>query len=433
MKRFNCSFEAALGGSATWGGANGFDIVPGGYRTRLYTNLQNAGYSFTFVGTSADNPSSVLTAASQAHHEGHPGYALNQIANNVGGNDGSPGNNGGFWSRVTRGHRGSFSCAEVTPMSRGTRHAFTLMELLVVIAIIAVLIGLLLPAVQKVREAANRMSCANNLKQLGLALHNYEGTNQTFPPGTMAAIRFSYTHPYEWVYFLHFLLPYVEQDAYYKTIDGPLFRIPQPEGDTWPAEAQNVSIAGFLCPSDYGLPLRRASPTPTVLFRSNYLGIFSGYNDGDNYSQLVPSARAVFNFAKGTRLTAITDGTSNTLAVSEYLRGLVDDEDRAWFYTNRAGSQFLYTTLGPNSPAPDNLLDHPWFCPSDGSRNRPTQNMPCTPGYTDGNYASPRSRHVGGVQTLFCDGSVRFIQNAIALSTWRNLGTTAGGEVIGDY
>jgi prepilin-type processing-associated H-X9-DG protein len=59
--------------------------------------------------------------------------------------------------------------------------------------------------------------------------------------------------------------------------------------------------------------------------------------------------------------------------------------------------------------------------------------MPCTPGYTDGNYASPRSRHVGGVQTLFCDGSVRFIQNAIALSTWRNLGTTAGGEVIGDY
>jgi lysophospholipase L1-like esterase len=86
-----------LGGSTTWGGANGYDIVPGGYRTRLYTNLQNAGYSFTFVGTSADNPSPVLTAAGQAHHEGHPGYALNQIASNVGGNDGSPGNNGGFW------------------------------------------------------------------------------------------------------------------------------------------------------------------------------------------------------------------------------------------------------------------------------------------------------------------------------------------------
>ena len=86
-----------LGDSVTWGGANGFDIVPGGYRTRLYTDLQNAGYSFTFVGTSTDNSSPVLTAAGQTHHEGHPGYGLNQIASNLDGNDGSFGNNGGFW------------------------------------------------------------------------------------------------------------------------------------------------------------------------------------------------------------------------------------------------------------------------------------------------------------------------------------------------
>jgi hypothetical protein len=86
-----------LGASPTWGGAYGYDIVPGGYRTRLYTDLQNAGYSFTFVGTSTDNPSPVLTAAGQTHHEGHPGYGLNQMANNLDGNDGSPGNNGGFW------------------------------------------------------------------------------------------------------------------------------------------------------------------------------------------------------------------------------------------------------------------------------------------------------------------------------------------------
>jgi hypothetical protein len=86
-----------LGDSVTWGGAPGYDIVPGGYRTRLYTDLQNAGYSFTFVGTSNDNPLPVLTTAGQTHHEGHPGYGLNQIANNLDGNDGSPGNNGGFW------------------------------------------------------------------------------------------------------------------------------------------------------------------------------------------------------------------------------------------------------------------------------------------------------------------------------------------------
>jgi hypothetical protein len=90
-----------LGASATWGGAPGFDIVPGGYRTRLYTDLQNAGYSFTFVGTSTDNPTAVLTQAGQAHHEGHPAYTLTQIANNLDGNDGSgnsfSNNNGGFW------------------------------------------------------------------------------------------------------------------------------------------------------------------------------------------------------------------------------------------------------------------------------------------------------------------------------------------------
>src|SRR5690242_9750860 len=106
MKRFNCGFgvlaalgillvwEAAadadltimpLGGSVTWGGAPGFDIVPGGYRTRLYTDLQNAGYSFIFVGTSTDNPSPVLTAAGQTHHEGHPSYNLDQIASNLDG------------------------------------------------------------------------------------------------------------------------------------------------------------------------------------------------------------------------------------------------------------------------------------------------------------------------------------------------------------
>jgi hypothetical protein len=110
MKRFGCDFELLaalgilllwgaaaqadltimpLGDSVTWGGAPGYDIVPGGYRTRLYTDLQNAGYSFTFVGTLTDNPSPVLTAAGQTHHEGHPGYGLNDIANNLDG--------GGFW------------------------------------------------------------------------------------------------------------------------------------------------------------------------------------------------------------------------------------------------------------------------------------------------------------------------------------------------
>src|SRR5437899_10567344 len=118
MKRFLCGFvvlaalgillgcEAVaeadftimpLGASTTYGGAQGFDIVPGGYRTRLYSDLHNAGYSFTFVGTVTENASPLLTQAGQTHHEGHPGYTVDQIANNLDGNDGSGGNDGGLW------------------------------------------------------------------------------------------------------------------------------------------------------------------------------------------------------------------------------------------------------------------------------------------------------------------------------------------------
>ena len=105
-------------------------------------------------------------------------------------------------------------------------------------------------------------------------------------------------------------------------------------------------------------------------------------------------------------------------------------DTRGEFYTNRAGCQFLYVTLGPNSRAPDNLLSwHPGFCPPDGSRNRPKQNLPCTPGDTDVNYASPRSRHPGGVNVLFGDGSVHFIQDAVDSTTWQGLGWMADGTV----
>ena len=318
------------------------------------------------------------------------------------------------------------------------RPAFTLIELLVVIAIIAVLIGLLLPAVQKVREAAARMKCGNNLKQIGLAMHLHEGTYGTFPPGTMASGRFVYgsTGGDEWVYLLHFLLPYLEQDNYYRLLRGPNFDLQNPWAlplAAWPTETIGLPLNAFLCPSDGSPAVGGAECPARPLARSNYLGIFSGYNDGENAFQSNSQARAVFNMGKGTRTAEITDGTSNTIALAEYLRGPTDAETTGYFYQNHAGAQFLYMTLQPNSAAPDNRFEYFTYCPSDGKYNQPGKNLPCVTGPQDQNYASPRSRHGGGVNAVQCDGSVRFFTNGISLTTWRALGTIAGGEILGDY
>jgi len=330
---------------------------------------------------------------------------------------------------------------------------FTLVELLVVITIIGILISLLLPAVQAAREAARRLQCSNNLKQIALALHNFESQEKTFPPGTIAKLRFSYGYPtfngvetggYEWPYFLHFLLPYMEQKAYYDLVGGPKFDFQNPWSDptAWPAAARNVTFSTFLCPSDSlgdSIALDFGGSNSFTMPKSNYLGIFSGACDGDNYpggtfANVATPLRAAFRPYQGTSISDIKDGTSNTIAVAEYLKGMDSSDERGNIHTNRAGCQFLYVTLGPNSTAPDNLLSwHSGFCPTDGSRNQPEENLPCTPGGNDENYAGSRSRHAGIVNVAFCDGSVHTIQDGINLATWQNLGHIADGNATGDY
>jgi len=313
--------------------------------------------------------------------------------------------------------------------------AFTLVELLVVITIIGILISLLLPAVQSAREAARRLQCSNNLKQIGLALHNFESQNGTFPPGVQAKTRMSYSWSsdtgYEWPYLLDFLLPYLEQPAYYSILQGPKFNIQNPwyaPGD-WPVGISGITLPMLLCPSDVG-ESSYSMTSSLKLPKSNYLGIFSGLKDIDAYSASDAATRAVFRYHDGTPVASIKDGTSNTMAVAEYLKGMGDTDIHGAFYTNRAGAQLLYVTLGPNSTASDNLLDYPGFCPSDGSLNRPSDNLPCVSGATDENFASPRSRHSGGVNVVFCDGSVHFVQNGIDISTWRYLGWIADGVAV---
>lgn len=343
-------------------------------------------------------------------------------------------------------------------MGAHRRHGFTLVELLVVIAIIGVLVALLLPAVQAAREAARRAQCMNKLKQVGLALQNYHSRDRAFPPGIKASSPFSNDYSanagFEWTYFLHYLLPELEEVAYYEALDGPRFDIPNPwiSPSTWPLTVEGQGLSNLICPSDaFGgeitsyPPGRSDVPVP----KSNYLGIFTNTRDGlaflpadvkatlpDSIQNKLDNRIAMFHLGKATAIKDITDGTSNTLAVAEYLKGSNATSSRGVFYTNRAGCQTLYVTNPPNSPIPDTLAPWPDFCPPDGSRNLPELNLPCVTGSADAlfDFAVPRSRHPGGVNGMLCDGSVDFFSDDIDCATWRSLGwmTDAGTATCND-
>jgi prepilin-type N-terminal cleavage/methylation domain-containing protein/prepilin-type processing-associated H-X9-DG protein len=319
------------------------------------------------------------------------------------------------------------------------KSGFTLIELLVVITIIGILVALLLPAVQAAREAARQIQCGNKLKQIGLALHNFETQQGNFPPGTMLGNQ-------EWVCYLHFLLPYLEETSYFDALHGPRFDLPNPWAGgevSWPQSVFGQPLPTLLCPSDtMGGEVSdyiEGEWWSARLAKTNYLGIFSGRKDGDNWFVTYPKEeKAAFSCSgfgkvpiKGTRLAEIKDGTSNTIAIAEYLRGVNAYDSRTVFTTWRAGSQFLYVTLTPNSRTPDHRLDHIMFCPSPDGKpyNNPEFNLPCTPSNGSGDYASPRSRHPDGIQTVFCDGSVRFIQDSIELTVWQSLGWIADGKI----
>ncbi len=328
----------------------------------------------------------------------------------------------------------------------GSDGAFTLKvaELLVVIAIIGILIALLLPAVQAAREAARRSQCSNNLKQIGVALHNYNDVHKTLPLGALGDASVGWAP--EWPYLLYYLLPFIEQQPMYDSL-----ALIQPTGvrpwysnanSVWPAPIRNQSIVTYLCPSDGmggptkgvtpatgGVSSNTGDPAMIELFMTNYLGIFSGLNDGENASDgtagFNPQHRAVFGFNRGARLREIQDGTSKTIALAEYLTGVVSDI-RGYSYTHRAGCQFLYVTGTPNTYQPDNLLDYVTFC-QNYVGNFPNLNLPCVPGDTPSNFASSRSRHPDGIQAVLCDGSVQFYVDEIDPTYWQSLGFIADG------
>jgi prepilin-type N-terminal cleavage/methylation domain-containing protein/prepilin-type processing-associated H-X9-DG protein len=320
------------------------------------------------------------------------------------------------------------------------RSAFTLIELLVVIAIIAVLIGLLLPAIQKVREAANRSKCTNNLKQLGLAMHNYHDSFNKLPAQTANNANKCCNGTWQMA-----ILPYVEQDNLWKgyvnwggTIMG---------GPTYEQQAnllvtsQRLSV--FTCPSDFPSAPKSGTYQGVTyhVTQHNYLinvGNIDYAQGGDgalpDQSQY-PGLKflgAPFSRKAQFRFADITDGLSSTLMATEVNQG--QDQDYRGLTWWAEGSGFtVYRT--PNSPLPDYIANGRGMpgCvpPTENPLNAPCQAFPApNPNW---NVFAARSRHPGGVNMLLCDGSGRFVTNSIAWDVWQALGTSQGGEVIGDY
>ncbi len=331
------------------------------------------------------------------------------------------------------------------------RSGFTLVELLVVIAIIGILIALLLPAVQAAREAARRTQCLNNIKQVALAMHNYEDSVKRLPWGEGKG---DITDPLNvtrrgccWGTWQTLILPYLEQQAMFEgylnldgndatgmAITGTAIRLRY--GD--PPNVQNVTsrrLVSLTCPSD--TPNISGAITTTIngvvyaITSHNYV---ANYGNTDNYSEDITTSGGWPITAKfggvpfgykhlfWNRLTDILDGTSNTLMVSETVQGIGDDlRGFSWW---APGAQFT-SVFPPNTSNQDIVTQN---CPL--RNDRPRENLPCRDNGGRWNILAARSRHQGGVNAAMCDGSVRFIQQNLSINTWRAISTSKGGETL---
>jgi prepilin-type N-terminal cleavage/methylation domain-containing protein/prepilin-type processing-associated H-X9-DG protein len=357
------------------------------------------------------------------------------------------------------------------------RRGFTLIELLVVIAIIAVLIALLLPAVQAAREAARRIQCTNNLKQLGLAFANYESTTTCYPSAAIfltgggactgpGALRSCQNTPW-----FVMMLPFIEQAPLYNAFnsalgtEGPLaLGLP---GLTANSTVMSTKIASFQCPSDTNTNFAMASLAalnPALggfawqMTKGNY-GINWGNTDfGQGISGSAFPANLHFASPFGinsaatgpslVRIASVTDGLSNTQFASEILQGAQDDVRGSLFITLAGACSFMtrFTPNGYQDYVPQFQTAYPstWGAatiPTSGlykldvlyalCDSQPVQQLGCVVLASEGaDYNGSRSRHPGGVNMLFGDGSVRFVKNSVSPQTWVALGSIAGGEVL---
>jgi prepilin-type N-terminal cleavage/methylation domain-containing protein len=294
---------------------------------------------------------------------------------------------------------------------RQRRRALTLIELLVVIAIIGVLMALLLPAVQKIREAANLVTCKNNLKQIGLAMQNYHDTQGCFPVG--------YYDPTPWPQldngpgwgWAAFLLPYLEQENLYRQIN-----FQRDVGGPANAAIRTVFLKVFYCPSDDQLTtftVTDGGSNGWTLAQGNYVACNG--NDGVDDFTTPPHSGPFVRSIKGFRITDITDGLSNTMFVA--------DRTSRLSYSAWAGGPT--GALNPFLMAPGNFGAEVTMLMYHAGPTGPN-----SAGVFDAD--STASPHLLGVPVVFGDGSVHFLTNGIDIPTWMALATRAGNEVLAD-
>jgi prepilin-type N-terminal cleavage/methylation domain-containing protein/prepilin-type processing-associated H-X9-DG protein len=360
------------------------------------------------------------------------------------------------------------------------KKGFTLIELLVVIAIIAVLIALLLPAVQSAREAARRIQCTNNLKQIGLGLHNYHSANGVFPMGGSAQNSLVSNIPQEWENYSAFalMLGYMEQSPLYNSLNWMIapdtgYGYAFPQNTT----GYNTKLNAFLCPSDPFSGIQNLCNYEVCYGTTTYM---PGYQIGTNTLNTSTDTTGLFTIWKSYGIRDATDGTSNTMAAAEALVG-----NGAGGYTGGANTGSKYRgnfvfIQGSNPPVSGLVLDissqpyanvladlqscasafqqavpgsiadyrgYRWILGIPGATMfnsvqppNPTPNNGCRFGgptacgvgcNTDSAFTVPASSaHPGGVNALMADGSCRFIKNTVAIRTWWGLSTRAMGEVI---
>ncbi|MFO0910525.1 MAG: DUF1559 domain-containing protein [Isosphaeraceae bacterium] len=377
------------------------------------------------------------------------------------------------------------------PAPSPCRRGFTLIELLVVIAIIAVLIALLLPAVQSAREAARRSQCVNNLKQIGLGLHNYHSTHNCFPPGRLypdaivgGVPRLTLTSygtgnlpdalgNWSGYYSVHcHILNFMEQTAAYNAMNFSGVNLGQLQNSSGAIVSVNyttytMTSGSFICPSD---PYGGSGPGGENNYRANFGGstpYAGGGLRGDN-TQKMGTDNGMFTYGPGIGISAVIDGTSNTAMFAERTKGSasfanpgpgdniispsytitfnpVADADNLMRICNGtfANSQFMYQQ-GRYVSSPGFGLQfsdgwgYAWYISTLYNHVAPPnwQGRDCGVGSslmdTPSEHAinSSRSLHPGGVNVCMADGSVKFIKNTVSVPTWRAIGTRNGGEVV---